>query len=86
MYRVVVAGLLSLVLCVGLRRVVWLVASVIVCLELFCVCSLCGKRGGWVRAGVYCCMANGVFKTASNSLLGEIVCSSFRWLSFKYSK
>jgi hypothetical protein len=62
------------------------VASVIVCLELLCVCSCVGKGGGWVRAGVYCFMDNGVFKTASKCLLGKIVCSSFKWLSFKYSE
>jgi hypothetical protein len=35
---------------------------------------------------IYCFMAERGFKIASKSLLGEIVCSSFMWLSFKYSE
>jgi hypothetical protein len=49
---------------------------------MLCCLQLC--KGGRGRAGgFYCFMAVRGFKMASKSLLGKIVCSSFRWLSLR---
>jgi len=58
-----------------------------VCCYLFwdgsCVDFLVWKLWGVGRKGVF--MAGGVFKRVSKIILGNMECSSFKWLLLRYS-